>query len=408
MDVYKVREDFKGLFSKTDDGLPIVYFDNAATSLKPDSVIKAMSSVYADSFGNAGRGSHAAGVRASLIMDNTRESVKKFIGAKDKRNIIFTKGATEALNIVTYSYAVNNLSEGDEVLIGIDSHHSNMVPWKVLCEGRGVKLSFFYVDSNGEILWDDLLNKLKRGPKLFSFTPITNTFGVIHDYKRVIKEAKSVGAKVLVDASQSMTHIEFEVYDDDIDFLVFSGHKMLSPQGIGILYASDSVINSMNPFLYGGDMIDYVFEDEVTFKSFHEAFEGGTQNISSIAGLNEAINYINSIGFKEILSYEDSLRDYFIDKSRDYPYMTLYGPEDKSKRAPVFSFNINGAHPHDVSTILDSFGIAVRSGHHCAQPFMRRMGLNSTTRASLLFYNTKEEIDYFFNKIYEVKRILKI
>lgn len=407
MNVCKVREDFKGLFSKTDNGLPIVYFDNAATTLKPKSVIEAMEEVYYNSFGNANRGSHIAGVRASLIMDETREYVKNFIGAKNKRNIIFTKGATEALNIVAYSYAMNNLKEGDEILIGIDSHHSNLVPWKVLCEGRGIKLNYFYVDEFGEIIYEDFLKKLESKPKLVSFTPITNTFGIIHDYKYIIKKSKEVGSKVLVDASQSMTHIKFNVYQDNIDFLVFSGHKILSPQGIGILYAGDDVISRMNPFLYGGDMIDYVFEDEVTFKEFHEAFEGGTQNTSAVAGLNAALRYIDSIGLSNIIEYENELKEYFISKSKECKDMILYGPKDINKRVCVFSFNIEDVHPHDVSTILDSYGIAVRSGHHCAQPFMRRMKLNSTTRASLYFYNTKEEIDYFFDKVSCIRKILK-
>lgn len=407
MDVYKIREDFPSLSSKTDAGLPIVYFDNAATSLKPKCVIEAMNNVYFNSFGNANRGSHIAGVRASIIMDETRETVREFIGAKNKRNIIFTKGATEALNIIVYSYAINNLKEGDEILIGIDSHHSNLVPWKVLCETRGIKLNYFYVDEHGEILFDDFLKKLESRPKIVSFTPITNTFGVIHDYKEIIRRSKEVGAKVLVDASQSMTHIKFNVCDDNIDFLVFSGHKVLSPQGIGVLYAGDSVIGDMNPFLYGGDMIDYVFEDEVTFKSFHEAFEGGTQNVSSVAGLNEAIKYINRIGLDKIINYENELKSYFLSKSKELKDIVVYGPKDEEKRVCVFSFNITDVHPHDVSTILDSYGIAVRSGHHCAQPFMRKMKLNSTTRASLYFYNTKEEIDYFFDKVSQVKTILK-
>ncbi len=407
MNISKIREDFPALLCKTDSGLPIIYFDNAATSLKPKCVIDAMTDVYINSFGNANRGSHIAGVRASLIMDETRSSVKDFIGAKDKKNIVFTKGATEALNIIVYSYAINNLNEGDEILIGIDSHHSNLVPWKVLCSNRGIKLNYFYVDKFGQILIDDFLNKLERKPKIVSFTPVTNTFGVVHDYKTIIQKSKEFGAKVLVDASQSMTHIKFNVDADNIDFLVFSGHKVLAPQGVGILYASDDVIDDMNPFLYGGDMIDYVFEDEVTFKKFHEAFEGGTQNVSSIAGLNSAIKYISSIGLREIINYENELKKYFLYKSSGCDDIEVYGPEDDNKRVCVFSFNVIGVHPHDVSTILDSYGIAVRSGHHCAQPFMRRMELNSTTRASLCFYNTKEEIDYFFDKVSEIRNILK-
>ncbi len=407
MDIYKIREDFPSLLSKNDEGTPIVYFDNAATSLKPKCVMETMQDVYINAFGNANRGSHIMGVRASNVMDTTRENVKNFIGADNKRNIIFTKGATEALNIIVFSYASNYLKEGDEILIGIDSHHANLVPWKMLCEQRGVKLTFFYVDSKGEIIYDDFLEKIKRKPKIVSFTPITNTFGVIHDYKKIIELSKEVGAKVVVDASQSMTHIKFDVNKDDIDFLVFSGHKILSPQGIGVLYASDKVINDMNPFLYGGDMIDYVFEDEVTFKNYFEGFEGGTQNVSSIAGLNSAIEYLNSIGLQNIIEYENKLKKYFVEKSKEVEEFIFYGPDDLNKRVCVFSFNIKDVHPHDVATILDSYGIAVRSGHHCAQPFMRRQGLNSTTRASLYFYNTIEEIDYFFDKVKSIKKVLK-
>lgn len=408
MDIQKIRKDFPGLLERKDKETPIIYFDNASTSLKPKSVLDCMSEVYVNAYGNANRGSHVMGMRAYSIMSETRENVRKYINASRKRNIIFTKGATESLNIIAFSYAMKNLNKGDEILIGIDSHHANLVPWKVICESKGIKLTFFYVDSKGEILMDDFMEKLKRRPKIVSFTPITNTFGVIHDYKEIIKLSKEVEAKVVLDASQSMTHIKFNVMEDDVDFLVFSGHKMLSPQGVGVLYASDKVIKDMDPFLYGGDMIDYVFEDEVTFKKYHEAFEGGTQNIAAISGLNEAINYINNVGFDEIVEYENKLRDYFIKRSLDFDNFILYGPEDLEKRVCVFSFNIKDAHSHDVSTILDSYGIAVRAGHHCAQPFIRSLGINSTTRASLSFYNTLEEIDYFYDKIHSIRNILKI
>lgn len=407
MDIYKIRDDFPGIYSKNDKNIPIVYFDSASTTLKPKCVLDSSFDVYLNAYGNANRGSHSMGVRASLIMDEARESVKKFIGAEDKKNIIFTKNATEALNIIAFSYALKNLNEGDEILIGIDSHHANLVPWKIICDKKGIKLNYFYVDSNGEILFDDFIKKLEKLPKLVSFTPVTNTFGVIHDYKKIIKLCKKINAKIVVDASQSMTHVKFNVYEDDIDFLVFSGHKLMAPQGVGVLYISDKNINFIDPFLYGGDMIDYVFEDEVTFKNYFEKFEGGTQNVSSIAGLNRAIEYINFLGFDSIVEYEKDLTRYFIDKSKNIKDLILYGPEDLESRTCVFSFNIKNIHPHDVSTILDSFGIAVRSGHHCAQPFMRKLGLNSTTRASLYFYNTKEEIDYLFEKISDVKSILK-
>ena len=407
MDVHEIRKDFPGLFEKINDHMPIVYFDNASTSLKPKCVLDCMSDIYVKAYGNANRGSHVMGMRAYAIMSETRERVKNLISAKNNKNIIFTKGATEALNIVAFSYAMENLNKGDEILIGIDSHHANLVPWKIICETKGIKLTYFYVDSKGEILMDDFKEKLSRLPKLVSFTPITNTFGVIHDYKKIIKMCKDINAKVVVDASQSMTHIKFNVEEDKIDFLAFSGHKLLAPQGVGILYASDDVINNMKPFLYGGDMIDYVFEDEVTFKKYFEAFEGGTQNVAAIGGLNEALKYIESIGIENIIEYENQLKDYFIKRSKEFNDFILYGPEP-SKRVCVFSFNIKDAHSHDVSTILDSYGIAVRAGHHCAQPFIRSLGMNSTTRASLFFYNTIEEIDFFYDKIGCIKNILKI
>lgn len=408
MDIYKIRKDFPGIFTKNEKNMPIVYFDNASTTLKPKCVIDSLCNVYTCSYGNAKRSSHIMGVRASVIMDETREVVKNFIGAKDSRNIVFTKNATEALNIIAFSYAMKNLNAGDEILIGIDSHHANLVPWQIICNRKGIKLNYFYVDDGGEILIDEFKQKLKSSPKIVSFTPITNTFGVIHPYREIIKLCKENGAKVVVDASQSMTHIKFDVFKDDIDFLVFSGHKLMAPQGVGVLYINDENMECIDPFLYGGDMIDYVFEDEVSFKNYFEAFEGGTQNASSIAGLKMAIEYINEIGLDEIKNYEDELKDYFINKSMGSKDFILYGPRDLYRRTIVFSFNIKGIHPHDVSTILDSFGIAVRSGHHCAQPFMRRQGLNSTTRASLYLYNTKEEIDYFFEKVDDVKKILKI
>lgn len=407
MDIYKVREDFPALFSKTSNGLDIVYFDNAATTLKPKCVIDALTDVYINSYGNAKRSSHFMGIKASSIMDSARETVKEFIGAENSRNIIFTKNATEALNIIAFSYVIKNLNKGDKILIGIDSHHANLVPWQVISKRCGIIVEYFYVDKDGEILIEEFKQKLSSYPKLVSFTPITNTFGVIHPYKEIIRLCKEVNAKVLVDASQAMTHIKFDV-KEDIDFLVFSGHKLLAPQGVGVLYVADSEMELIDPFLYGGEMIDYVFEDEVSFKKYFEAFEGGTQNVSSIAGLKSAIDYINAIGLDNIKSYEDNLKEYFVDKAKSIEYFTLYGPRNLHNRTCVFSFNIKDAHPHDVSTVLDSFGIAVRSGHHCAQPFMRSLKLNSTTRASLYFYNTKQEIDYFFDKVCEVKKILKI
>ncbi len=407
MDIHEIRNDFPSLLERNEKNFPIVYFDNASTSLKPKCVIDASSNVYVNAFGNANRGSHIMGTRAVHIMETVREKVKDFIVSPNSRNIIFTKGATEALNIIAFSYAMKHLKENDEILIGIDSHHANLVPWKIVCDKKGIRLNYFYVNSNGEIIWDDFIEKLSRNPKLVSFTPVTNTFGIRHDYKKVISLCKEADAKVVVDASQAMMSMKFDVSQDDIDFLVFSGHKILAPQGIGVLYVNESIINDMEPFLYGGDMIDYVFEDEVTFKNYFEAFEGGTQNVSSIAGLGCAIDYINSIGMEAIIDYEDKLKDYFLNKSNQEVDFILYGPRGLDGRALVFSFNIKGVHSHDVSTILDSFGIAVRSGHHCSQPFMRKLGINSTVRASLCFYNTKEEIDYFFDKVKLVKGILK-
>lgn len=406
MNINDIREEFPQLQIKNKNGFPLIYFDNAATTLKPKRVIKALSDVYLNSFGNANRGAHEMSVNASSIFENTRNNIKEFIGAENSGNIIFTKGATESLNIIASSYGKVILKENDYVLIGIDSHHANLVTWQEVCKYTGAKLLYFYVDENGEIDYIDLEKKLLNKPKLVSFTPITNTFGVIHDYKKIISMSKSIGAKVIIDGSQSMTHIKFDVKKDNIDFLVFSGHKVLAPQGIGVLYVNDNIINDMNPFLYGGDMIDYVYEDSSTYKKNFELFEGGTQNTSAVCGLNEAINYINEMGISKIINYENMLRDYFIEKFLSMDKFILYGPKEKNHRSSLFSFNIKECHPHDVSTILDTFGIAIRSGNHCCQPFMRSLKLNSTCRASLYFYNTKEEIDYFFDKIVEVRKIL--
>ena len=408
LNVNEIRKDFPSILSKTNKGLPIVYFDNSATSLKPKCVLDSMVDVYINAFGNANRGAHIASVRASDVVDKTRGAVKNFIGATDLQNIIFTKNATESLNIISFSYAMKNLKKGDTILIGIDSHHANLVPWKILSEKKGINLEYFYVDENGNILMDDFKKKLLNNPKIVSFTPITNTFGVVHDYRKIIELSKNVNAKVIVDASQSMTHIKFDVVRDDIDFLVFSGHKMLAPQGVGVLYASKNVIDDMEPFLYGGDMVDYVFEDEVTFKKHFSAFEGGTQNVSAISGLFSAIEYINSIGISSIVNYENKLKEYFLSKSKEFKNFILYGSKELNNRVCIFSFNVEGVHAHDTATILDSFGIAVRSGNHCSQPFMRKMNLISTTRASLYFYNTIDEIDYFFDKIEKIGEILKI
>ncbi len=397
-----VREDFP-ILSQMENGKPIVYLDNAATSQRPKSVMEAVEKFIVESNGNPHRGSHILSMRAGEAMEKARENVRTFIGAGSVKEIIFTKNATEAINLVAYSYGLNNLKPGDEIVITIAEHHANLVPWIEVAKKTGAILTYMYVDENGRLPLSEL-SKITVKTKLVAAAHMSNVLGTIFPVKKIIEKAHQVGAKVLIDGAQAVSHMKVDVKDLDCDFYVFSGHKMYSLMGVGVLYGKEEILNAMEPFLYGGDMIEYVYEQEVSFNELPFKFEAGTQNVESIVSLDAAIDYVRELGFPWIEKMENDLTAYALEKLSEIPYITLLGPKDMKDRGSVISFTMEDVHPHDVSMILDSYGIGVRAGHHCAQPLMRYLGIHSSSRASFAFYNTKEEIDAFITHLEDVRR----
>lgn len=404
--IFEIRKDFPYLDEKK-VGKKVIYLDNAATSQKPNCVIDTIANYYAYQNGSPHRGSHYLSMSATEIYENTRKKIKTFLNAKRQNEIIFTKNASEALNLVAYSYALNNLHEDEEIVLSIMEHHSNLCSWQFVCEKTGAKLKYLYLDDNFQIKAEDIGTKITDKTKLVCITAASNVVATMPNLKEIINVAHEKGAKVLVDASQIIAHKKIDVSDLDIDFLVFSGHKMLSAMGVGVLYGKYDLLKSMNPFLYGGDMIEYVYEDYSTYLTPAGRFEAGTQNVGAVASLSSAVDYLEDIGFENIFKYEKELMDFAYEEMKKINFIKLYTTESE-QRCPVIAFNVDGAHPHDVSSILDSFGIAIRSGHHCAEPLHRYLKENATCRVSFSFYNTKEEVIYFIEKLSEVRRILNL
>lgn len=383
----------------------ITYLDNGATTQKPIQVINALKDFYENYNANPHRGAYTLSIEATELYENTRAKIAKFINAKNPEEIIFSKNASESLNLVANSYGINNLNEGDEVVISIMEHHSNLVPWQKVTRETKSKLSYMYINKDFEISDEEVKNKITDKTKIVGITHVSNALGTINNVKKIIEYAHSKGAVVLVDASQSIPHMRIDVQDLDADFLVFSGHKILAPLGIGVLYGKKDLLNKMEPFLMGGDMIEYVYEQETTFAPLPNKFEAGTQNVEGVVGLGAAIDYIENIGYEKIHEIEDEVISYAREELSKLDYLTLYLTPNKENHSGVISFNINGVHAHDVSSILDSEGVCVRAGNHCAQPLMRYIGIDSTCRASFYFYNTKEDVDKLvsaLNKAYNM------
>ena len=383
----------------------ITYLDSGATTQKPVQVINALKDFYENYNANPHRGAYTLSIEATELYENTRAKIAKFINAKNPEEIIFSKNASESLNLVANSYGMNNLNEGDEVVISIMEHHSNLVPWQKVTKETKSKLSYMYINKDFEISDEEIENKITDKTKIVGITHISNALGTINNVKKIIEYAHSKGAVVLVDASQSIPHMRIDVQDLDADFLVFSGHKMLAPLGIGVLYGKQKMLDKMAPFLMGGDMIEYVYEQETTFAPLPNKFEAGTQNVEGVIGLGAAIDYIENIGYDKIREIEDEIVSYAREELSKLNYLTLYLTPNKENHSGVISFNINGIHAHDVSSILDSKGVCVRAGNHCAQPLMRYIGIDSTCRASFYFYNTKEDVDNLvsaLNKAYNM------
>ena len=371
----------------------IAYLDSAATTQKPVQVLEAVDNFYKNYNANPHRGAYSLSMEATEIYENTRTKIAKFINAKHREEIIFSKNATESLNLVAYSYGLDNLKKDDEIVLSIMEHHSNLVPWQKIAHKTGAKLKYMYINNDYEISDEEIETKITDKTKIVCITHISNVLGTINDVNKIINYSHKKGAVVVVDASQSIQHMKIDVQALDADFLVFSGHKMLAPLGIGVLYGKRQLLNNMTPFLMGGDMIEYVHEQETTFAPLPNKFEAGTQNVEGVIGLGSAIDYLESVGYDKIQKIEAEIVDYAMEELRKLDFLTLYVTPNRTHHSSVISFNINGVHPHDVASILDSEGVCVRSGNHCAQPLLRYMGIDSTCRASIYFYNTKEDID---------------
>ena len=388
MNTEQIKKDFPLLENEN-----ITYLDSGATTQKPIQVIKAVEEFYQKYNANPHRGAYSLSVEATEQYENTRTKIAKFINAKHREEIIFSKNATESLNLIAYSYGLDNLKKDDEVVISIMEHHSNLVPWQKMTKQTGSKLNYMYINENYEITDEEIENKITDKTKIVGITHVSNVLGTINNVKKIIKYAHKKGAVVIVDASQSIPHMKIDVQDLDADFLVFSGHKMLAPLGIGVLYGKREILNKMTPFLMGGDMIEYVYEQDTTFAPLPNKFEAGTQNVEGVIGLGAAIDYIENLGYDKIQEIEHEVIAYARQELSKLDYLTLYTTPNEENHSSVISFNIKGVHPHDVASILDSEGVCVRSGNHCAQPLMRFLGIDSTCRASFYIYNTKDDVD---------------
>lgn len=402
MNIKEIKKDFPIFENKN-----IAYLDSGATTQKPRYVLDKINEYYEKSNANPHRGAYSLSVEATELYEGARAKIANFINAKYPEEIIFSKNASESLNLVAYSYGLDNLSEGDEVVLSIMEHHSNLVPWQMVTKKTKSILKYMYINKDFELSKEEIESKITDKTKIVAITQVSNVLGTINNVKEIIKYAHKKGAKVLVDASQSIPHMKVDVRDLDADFLAFSGHKMLAPLGIGVLYGKREILNKMNPFLMGGDMIEYVYEQNTTFAPLPNKFEAGTQNVEGVVGLSAAIDYIEKIGYEEIDKIEKEVVSYAIDELSKLDFLTIYMTPNRENHSSVISFNINGVHPHDVASILDSENVCVRSGNHCAQPLMRFLGIDSTCRASFYFYNTKEDADRLvkaLNKAYNMFR----
>ena len=388
--VNKIRNDFPILKQQV-NGCPLVYLDNGATSQKPQSVIDAIVNYYSTTNSNVHRGVHTMSQQATDGYEGARAKVRQFINASDDREIIFTRNTTEGINLVAHSYGRQNIGPGDDIIVSNMEHHSNIVPWQMLCEEKGANLRVVPIDDAGELLVDEYEKMLSSRTKLVSITHVSNALGTILPAAQIARMAHAHGAPILFDGAQAVPHMPVDVQELDCDFYVFSGHKLFGPTGIGILYGKAEYLEAMPPFLGGGEMIKSVTFEKTIYNDLPYKFEGGTPDIAGAIGLGAAIDYVNDLGFDQITAHEDELLRYGTDALSTIEGLKIIGTAEH--KAGILSFVMDLAHPHDIGTILDEQGIAVRTGHHCAQPVMQRFQIPATSRASLAFYNTKEDID---------------
>ncbi|MBC1580382.1 cysteine desulfurase [Listeria seeligeri] len=392
IDIQKIRADFPILAQEINEK-PLAYLDNAATSQKPKQVIRALTHYYEFDNANVHRGVHTLAARATDAFESARAKVAKFIHAREVAEIIFTRGTTSAINLVVDSYGNANVEAGDEIVISYLEHHSNLIPWQQLAKRKGAVLKYIELEEDGTISIEQAEKTITEKTKIVALVHVSNVLGTITPIKEIAALAHKVGAVILVDGAQAVPHMEVDVVDLDADFYAFSGHKMMAPTGIGALYGKRELLDKMEPTEFGGEMIDFVELYDSTWKELPWKFEAGTPIIGGAIALGAAIDYLTEIGIDTIHAYEQELVSYAIEQMSKLEGITIYGPTDASKRCGLVTFNIEGAHPHDVATILDEDGVAIRAGHHCAQPLMKWLDVSSTARASFYIYNTKEEID---------------
>jgi cysteine desulfurase / selenocysteine lyase len=397
-----IRKDFP-ILGRLVYGKPLIYFDNAATTQKPRQVVEAISKYYYEDNANVHRGVHYLSQQATNAFENVRKQIADFINAENSREIIYTKGTTDSINLVAATFGRMVVSEGDEIVISAMEHHANIVPWQMLCEEKKAHLRVIAVSDSGELDLEEFVGFLTRRTRLVAITHISNTLGTINPVKEIVAMAHSKGIPVLLDGAQGVLHMPVDVQDIGCDFYCFSGHKLYGPMGIGILYGKEELLNKMPPYQFGGEMIDRVTFEKTTFNELPYKFEAGTPNVADVIGLGAAISYINTIGIDNISKWENELLNYATSELKRAGGVTFFG--EAKHKASVISFLIDGIHPYDAGTILDHMGIAVRTGTHCTQPLMDRFGISGTIRASLSFYNTKSEINRLVKAVEQVKQM---
>jgi cysteine desulfurase / selenocysteine lyase len=402
LDVEKVRKDFPILHQEV-RGRPLVYLDSAATAQKPRAVIDAISRYYLEDNANVHRGVHLLSERATAAYEGAREKVQRFIGAAHAHEIVFLRGTTEAVNLVAQTYGRSRVSSGDEILLTVLEHHSNIVPWQMLCEEKGAALRVAPMDDEGQLRLDELEKLIGPRTRLVALGHVSNALGTIHPVREIVALAHRRGVPVLLDGAQAVPHLAIDVQQIGCDFYAFSGHKLFGPTGIGVLYGKSELLEEMRPWQGGGDMISSVSFEKTTWNKLPHKFEAGTPDIAGAIGLGAAIDYVSGVGLDKIAAYEHELLGYATEALRTVPGLRLFGTA--KHKAAVLSFLLGDVHPHDVGTVLDREGVAIRTGHHCAQPLMRRLGVAATARASLAFYNRREDVDALVKALHKVREV---
>ncbi len=407
--IEEIRGDFPVLSRRVRDDKKLVYLDNAATTQKPNQVIDAITDYYQNHNSNIHRAVHALAEESTEAFEVTRDKIAKFLNIQNREEIVFVKGTTEAINLVAYAWGRDNVKKGDIVVTTEYEHHSNIVPWQLLREETGAKLEYIDIDENGELKLEQLDEYLATGNvKLVAISHVSNVLGTITDVQKVIKKCKDAGAKILVDGAQAVPHMKVDIASLGCDFYAFSAHKMLGPTGVGVLWARKELLENMRPFQGGGDMIREVHKYETTWNDLPYKFEAGTPNVADVICFAAAIDYLSNIGMDNVRDHEIELTAYALEKMKNVKGLTIYGPKDPQKASGVISFNFNDVHPHDVATIIDKNGVAIRSGHHCAQVLMEKLNVAATNRASFYIYTTKEEVDTLIDSLEQVAEVFKL